>query len=62
MVELLTDREVARLLKSSAKTVRNLARRGAFPKPLKLGRLTRWRRAEVERYIETGEVETGGSR
>lgn len=56
MSELLSDKEVGKLLKSSPRTVRNLSARGAFPSPLKIGRLTRWRRSDVERHIEQAEA------
>lgn len=56
MAELLTDREVARLLKSCPRTVHNLVSRGEFPAPIKLGRMTRWRRSEIEAFLGSGAV------
>lgn len=44
--------EVARLLSCSIDTVYRLVRAGALPKPVKLIRSSRWRRVDVEAYVE----------
>lgn len=49
---LLTNRDVARLLQCSERHVRDLAREGYLPPPIKFGRLARWRRADVDEAIE----------
>jgi predicted DNA-binding transcriptional regulator AlpA len=45
---------VARLLQCSVRHVRRLADRDAMPRPVRLGALTRWRRVEIDRWIESG--------
>ena len=50
---LLVDvKEVAAVLGVSARTVWRLVSTGEFPPPIKLGRLSRWRRKDVLRYVE----------
>ncbi len=49
--ELLKVGQVAELLGVSAMTVWNLAKRGDLT-PVRFLRCTRWRRADVERYID----------
>lgn len=46
--------EVARMLSCSPRHVRRLADRGALPRGVRLGRLLRWRREEVEVWIQQG--------
>jgi prophage regulatory protein len=52
-MQLLTDEEVAELLKVTRQTVWAWAREMAeFPKPLKLSKgTTRWMRSDVERFV-----------
>jgi excisionase family DNA binding protein len=45
---------VAALLSSSRRTVERLVARGEMPAPVKLGRLRRWNRADVEEWIRDG--------
>ena len=52
--ELLTVRQVARLLQVSPRQVWRLARTGALPPPLKIGGATRWRAADIERALAIG--------
>lgn len=53
--ELLDVRAVAALLGGcSTRHVFRLADAGRMPKPIRLGSLVRWRRAEVMRWIEGG--------
>jgi excisionase family DNA binding protein len=51
---LLAVADVARLLACSKQHVRRLADAGRMPRPVKLGALVRWNRAEVENWIATG--------
>ncbi|MGD9854065.1 MAG: helix-turn-helix transcriptional regulator [Planctomycetaceae bacterium] len=51
---LLTVLEVARMLGMSTRSVWRLAKQNRCPLPLKLGRSTRWRTAEIEIWIEQG--------
>ncbi len=52
--ELLDVGAVAALLGCSKRTVYRLADAGRMPRPLKLGQLVRWRRAEVLEWIAEG--------
>ena len=45
---------VARQLSVSPKTVRRLDEGGKLPSPLRIGRLLRWRRAELEAWVVAG--------
>jgi excisionase family DNA binding protein len=45
---------VAALLSSSRRTVERLVTRGEMPAPVRLGRLRRWNRVEVEEWIRDG--------
>lgn len=49
---LLAIRQVAEMLNCSTRHIRRLADRNAMPKPMRLGHLVRWRRADIERWIE----------
>jgi excisionase family DNA binding protein len=48
---MLDVREVAALLKCSARTVTRLEETGAMPPAVRLGRLCRWNRAAIEAWI-----------
>lgn len=50
--KLLTDKEVAERIGASPATVRRLVLSGSMPKPVKLGRLTRFRLSEILKFIE----------
>ena len=53
--DLLSDREVADLLNIAVKTVQNWRWKGEGPRAIKLGkRAVRYRRADVEAFIEAG--------
>lgn len=52
--ELLDVRAVAALLDCSPRTVYRLADSGRMPRPLKVGALVRWRRADVLAWIDDG--------
>lgn len=49
---LLTKRQVAELLQVSVSTVERLTRTGEGPQSIKFGRSRRWRREDVERWVE----------
>lgn len=49
---LLAAADVAQLLAASIKTVRRLDLSGQIPRPVRLGRLVRWRRDEILAWIE----------
>lgn len=51
---LLTVKEVAEMLGLSERTVYRLADAGNMPRPVKLGAAVRWRRNELERWIDDG--------
>ena len=46
--------DVATLRKASSRHVRRLADAGAMPRPLHIGRLVRWRRADVDQWLAAG--------
>jgi predicted DNA-binding transcriptional regulator AlpA len=52
--ELLDARAVGLLLDCSARHVRRLADRDAMPRPIKVGALTRWRAADICRWVADG--------
>lgn len=47
-------RQVAGLLRCSTRHVRRLADAGAMPAPVRLGVLLRWRREELQRWLDAG--------
>lgn len=49
---LLTSRETAELFRVDVRTLRRMWRAGAIPAPIQIGRSIRWRRREVEKWIE----------
>ena len=53
-VGLLCADDVAGMLRCSPRTVRRLAGSGRMPRPLKVGRLVRWRRADMDEWIARG--------
>jgi excisionase family DNA binding protein len=50
---LVDARQAAALLRVSRDTWLRIVARGEAPAPLKIGRLSRWRVADVERYVAT---------
>lgn len=54
MNELLSISEMEGLLKCSRRAVVRWRDNGTLPPALKLGRLVRWRRGDVEAWIENG--------
>ncbi len=50
---LVDAKEIACFLGCSPKHVRRLAEQGRLPKPVKVGRLLRWPRQAIERWLES---------
>lgn len=48
--------EVAQLLSVSKRTIYRLLDSGLVPKPIKLGNATRWRRRDIELFVEAGSI------
>ena len=51
---LLDVRAVAAMLGCSPRHVRRMADSGAMPRPIHLGRLVRWRKADVDQWLANG--------
>lgn len=51
---LLDVRAVAALLDCSARQVFRLSEAGQMPAPVRIGRLVRWRRAEIDSWLAAG--------
>jgi excisionase family DNA binding protein len=51
---LITAEEVARMMNISTRTLWRLSSAGRMPAPVRIGGNTRWRTAEVLRWIEDG--------
>ena len=51
---MLSVRNVAAMLRCSPRTVYRLAAKGRMPRPVKLGKMTRWNRAIIEHWIARG--------
>jgi len=56
---LIPDTEVAHLLCISRRSVWNHRRTGILPQPIRVGRRTLWRAAEIERWVEKQKPVTG---
>jgi excisionase family DNA binding protein len=52
--QLLDVRAVAALLDCSSRHVYRLADAGRMPPPVRLGALVRWRRADLDRWLDAG--------
>ena len=52
--ELVGVRDVARMLGCSGRHVYRLSDAGKMPRPVKLGQLVRWRRAELIGWLDAG--------
>jgi excisionase family DNA binding protein len=61
---ILTVDDVAALLRCSSRHVRRLAAGGRIPRPIKLGVLLRWLKADVDQWISAGcpNCRKGGTR
>jgi len=51
--ELMTIQDVSRLMKCSTRHIRRMVRQGSFPRPLKIGRLSRWASGCVSTWLES---------
>lgn len=51
---LLDVKTVARRCGVTSRTIYNRLDEGAFPKPVRIGRSTRWRRSDLDAFIEAG--------
>jgi len=60
--EWLSPQALARYLDCSLRHVWRLRDTGHLPAPVKLGRLVRWRRAAVEKFLTEHAVQQGGRR
>ena len=49
---LLTIKQVAAYLAVSVRTLERELAAGAFPKPVRIGRLRRWRQEDIDRHLE----------
>lgn len=54
LMELLAVDDVASLLRCSPRHIYRLADAGKMPRPVKLGALVRWRRAEIAQWLADG--------
>jgi excisionase family DNA binding protein len=50
--QLLTVREVCQLLRISRGGLYGLVRQGIVPRPIKLGRVLRWRTSDIEKALD----------
>jgi len=55
---LYTMKDVAEYLSVSTSTVRRMSERGDLPKPISIGGVRRWDKAQLDRYLD----ELGGNR
>lgn len=53
-IELMTKKEVAHFLQLSERTVYRKCQEGSLPAPVKIGPASRWRRYELEEWVENG--------
>ncbi|WP_204353376.1 helix-turn-helix transcriptional regulator [Tritonibacter mobilis] len=56
MAKLIDVKEVCRVVSLSRSQIYALMREGAFPAPVKVGRASRWRVAEIDKWIEALEA------
>lgn len=63
-VELLDVKQVGQMLGCSARHVYRLCDAGRMPRPVHLGALVRWRRQELDAWLEAGcpDLRKGGAR
>ena len=53
-MELYTDVEISELVKVSRRQIWKLLAMGKLPAPIRLGRSVRWRRTDIDKWIENG--------
>ena len=51
---LLDVNAVSKLCSCSTRTIRRLADAGSMPRPVKLGALVRWRRTDIQDWLQAG--------
>ncbi|MBL6707514.1 MAG: helix-turn-helix domain-containing protein [Planctomycetaceae bacterium] len=51
---LITDKDVAQMLKISVRHLHRIKSRGDIIQPVKIGKLTRWNLEQVEQWIQSG--------
>ena len=51
--ELLTVEQVAQLTTLGVRTIWSLVSEGSFPRPVKIGRATRWRRSQIMAWVDS---------
>ncbi|MGQ3486874.1 helix-turn-helix transcriptional regulator [Roseovarius pacificus] len=54
--DLIKDRETAEMLNIGVSTLWRYSKEGKIPAPIKIGYLTRWRRADIERWLAEQEA------
>lgn len=59
---LLKATEVAKMLNISVTSIYRRMADGTLPKPIKLGTLSRWSKADIARAVEAGRERAGGVR
>jgi len=59
---LLKATEVAKMLNISVTSIYRRMADGTLPKPIKLGSLSRWSKADIARVVETAREQAGGVR
>lgn len=53
-MELYTDVEIAELIKVSRRQIWKLLAMGRLPEPIRISRSVRWRRTDIDNWIENG--------
>ena len=61
-IQMLTVQQVAECLQCSERDVRRKASNGTIPKPVKIGRHSRWPRTVIQEWIESGCPRVDGRR
>ena len=54
---LLNDRDVCTFVNCARSTLWRWVAQGDFPKPLKIGGMSRWKRSTVEQFLDKAEAE-----
>ncbi len=56
--DMLTTKDLVKLLRCDARTLRRKELAGEIPAPVRTGRLKRWRRTDIDRWIEERSTQT----
>jgi prophage regulatory protein len=51
-LQMLKKQDVQQLMQISERTLDYAVKRGDFPKPVKIGRLVRWRQIDIESWVQ----------